>query len=322
MTDAVDKDLVERLQRLPGLSWISDAPLFVDRDLVERFFDAVVRPTYETESITEGSQTEFSGKLKAVAEATAKGELNGPSWIPSWLFPLKAEVSVKGGGEAEGQAGRTSSVVRQLKPIWNAERQLEDLTRHYFQFHSDRLVVEPEPGRTDQIGSSFFGKEPVFFELAPRPLAFIDLPAFTKIIPTAAEFEDGTVALIFEDLVKRLTNEKGGPIREYPSDPSDRTGRKAYWASFDKPDSPFSSTEAMLAIEAASKAHGRIRWIDFRVLCNEEGDTVHLHVVSAGKADAGVFGYNFVRRAFNHGVRIVGTLKSGPDLNVMAIYDK
>lgn len=324
MSSGIDHQLVERLQHLPGLSWISDAPLFIDRDLVERFFDAVVRPTYETESLSEGSQTEFSGKLKAVAEATATGKLAGPSWIPSWLFPVKAEATVKGGVEAEGQIGRTNSRVTQLKPIWNAERQLEDLTRHYFQFHPGRMIVNDRLLDNEEASDSWslFSVDEQFFTEAPRALAFIDLPPRSKIVPTAAEFEDGTVALIYEDLVKRLTNEHGGPMRKYPSDAKDKDGRKAYWASFDKERSPFSSRDAMVAIEVASKAHGRIRWIDFRVLYNSEGDTIHLHVVSSLKADAGVFGYNFVRRAHAHGVRLVGSLKSGPDLNVMAIYDK
>jgi hypothetical protein len=78
----------------------------------------------------------------------------------------------------------------------------------------------------------------------------------------------------------------------------------------------------MIVIEEASQRHKRIRWIDFQVPIGDEGETLHLHVVPGGRADAGVFGYNFVRRAFKHGVRLVGTLKSGPDVNVMAIYEK
>ena len=132
MSDEIDQKFVERLQRLPHLSWISDAPLFIDRDLVERFFDAVVRPVYEHETVTEGAETELSAKLKAAMKASAKGEVKGPSWIPEWLLPLKAEVNLEGSAEAEGNLGRTKSKVSQLKPIWNAERQLEELTRHYF----------------------------------------------------------------------------------------------------------------------------------------------------------------------------------------------
>ena len=34
------------------------------------------------------------------------------------------------------------------------------------------------------------------------------------------------------------------------------------------------------------------------------------------------FGYNFVHCADKHGMRVVGTLKSEPDMNVLALYDK
>ncbi|MCA9045229.1 MAG: hypothetical protein KDA69_12960, partial [Planctomycetaceae bacterium] len=74
--------------------------------------------------------------------------------------------------------------------------------------------------------------------------------------------------------------------------------------------------------EKAASQHGRIRWIDFRVPISEQGDTLHLHVVPAAKYDTGVFAYNFVKRGFKHGLRLVGTLKSEPDMNVLAIYER
>ena len=84
----------------------------------------------------------------------------------------------------------------------------------------------------------------------------------------------------------------------------------------------FESKEAMLVIEDASTSHGRINWIDFRLPLSESGDTLHLHITPAGSTDAGVFGYNFVRRGYKHGIRLVGTLKAGLDMNVLAIYDR
>ena len=121
----------------------------------------------------------------------------------------------------------------------------------------------------------------------------------------------------------RLTAENGGPQRKYPegdfSDGDILRQKAAYWASFEK---YYSSKQAMLVIEEASQQNGRIRWIDVRLPIGNSGETLHLHVVPAGGYDAGVFGYNFVRRAFKHGVRLVGSLKSEPDPNVMAIYDK
>ena len=53
-----------------------------------------------------------------------------------------------------------------------------------------------------------------------------------------------------------------------------------------------------------------------------KGDSLHLHVHSFEKYDTGDLAYNFVKRGFKHGIRIVGTLKSEPDMNVLAIYEK
>ena len=38
--------------------------------------------------------------------------------------------------------------------------------------------------------------------------------------------------------------------------------------------------------------------------------------------DTGIFAYNFIRRGEPYGLRIVGSLKSQPALNVLAVYEK
>ena len=42
----------------------------------------------------------------------------------------------------------------------------------------------------------------------------------------------------------------------------------------------------------------------------------------APRFSLGYFAYNFIKRGFKHGLRLVGTLKSEPDMNVLAIYEK
>jgi hypothetical protein len=41
-----------------------------------------------------------------------------------------------------------------------------------------------------------------------------------------------------------------------------------------------------------------------------------------GDYDTGVFAYNFIRRGERYGLRIMGSLKSQPALNVLAAYEK
>jgi hypothetical protein len=51
-------------------------------------------------------------------------------------------------------------------------------------------------------------------------------------------------------------------------------------------------------------------------------EVLHLHVVAHGDYDTGVFAYNLLRRGERYGLRIAGSLKSQPALNVLAIYEK
>ena len=48
------------------------------------------------------------------------------------------------------------------------------------------------------------------------------------------------------------------------------------------------------------------------------GTTLHLDVSARGDYDTGIFAYNFIRRSERYGLRIVGSLKSQPVLNVLA----
>ncbi len=50
--------------------------------------------------------------------------------------------------------------------------------------------------------------------------------------------------------------------------------------------------------------------------------TIHLHVEPRLEYNTGTFAYRLVRQSFTRGIRIVGTLKDGPNINVLAIYEK
>ena len=62
---------------------------------------------------------------------------------------------------------------------------------------------------------------------------------------------------------------------------------------------------------------GRPRWIAYRAIFGS-GETLHLDVSARGDYDTGTFAYYFIRRGERHGLRIVGSLKSQPALNVLA----
>ena len=303
-----------------NIAWLADAPLFIDADHISRFYDAVVKPERETGQttieISEGEINALKGKL-SLGGKVSTGELIGK------LTKLLPSLEITAGGEAnlEGERSSSEKIQVTLHPIKTPQRQLVQLSVHYLLNHPSRINLVNDASERDW-------RNPTSISQVPRQLVFLDLPSQaqaqamglpeTKIIPTAAEFEDGKIELIYNKL-------KGRDGSEPPSYPDKgrpdelRNAGREYWSWFN---TNFSATQAMVSVEQAAFEHERIRWIDYRLPLTDEGDTLHLHISPAGEYDTGVFAYNFIKRGFKHGLRLVGTLKSEPDMNVLAVYDK
>lgn len=335
-----------------NLLWLADAPLFIDNDQVERFYDAVVRPEAKsgqvTLQITEEKASRISAKVagEASGKASAKGKLS-PGMLLDFLsnaFPfvkaeveLGAELQAKAGGEGgyERNKRRVEGETLTLHHIETPQRQLEHLALHYLVNHTQRICFV-----TDTRSEGWRSAE--LISDVPRTLAFIDLPGqeqalreglpVTRLIPTAAEFGNGEVLSLFAE----LTAENGERPPKYPDVDADKyrratpaerqamvqalpSQRKEYWAWFE---ANFNANRAMQVVEKASALRGGLRWIDFRVPLTLEGDTLHLHVAPSQNYPTGTFAYNFIKRGHKHGLRLVGTLKSEPDMNVLAVYEK
>lgn len=318
-------DAKQRLARLNKLSWLADVPLFIDETQVGRFHDAVLRPDYQLTKVLQNASSEKLKELKGSLGLDGKGKVSLPAYLQ--VFGLNADVEAT--GKAEGGLTRSSkygeSEGREYVTIISAERQLEDLTTYYLLHHKNRIIFDDGPLEgVLTAGTEWFHYDSGIVRAVPRAIGFLDLPEGIKLIPTAAEFTNGKISILYKTLHQRLTGETGGPKEQYPSDlkdglPALRKARKDYWTSFDR---YFDERKAMIVIEEAASENGRINWIDFRLPLSSEGDTLHLHICPQGKYDAGVFGYNFVTRGFKHGLRLVGTLKSEPDMNVLSVYEK
>ena len=107
---------------------------------------------------------------------------------------------------------------------------------------------------------------------------------------------------------------------EMASFPGDRlTKQNAYWKWYAE---STTDDQAMKAIERTAKDQ-RIQWIAYRVSLNDgDGPYLHLTVSAKGLYETGVLAYNLVKRGAKHGLRIIGTLKSEPDVNVLAIFER
>jgi hypothetical protein len=294
------------ITKLPEeLLWLLDAPLFIDEQQVEAFYDAIIRPDYEGASLTLSSSISFDTKVGA--------DLTVGAAIP-WFG--KAEVTAS----AEAAAGRDRGRDVTLTPISNAYRHLLALAIHYATATPGRLVLaRPADGHVfdaaeKDLATSWMGAD--YVGAVPRALVFLDLLPDSRFVPAALELTDGEVRVIADSLGQTLA---GKGAREYPGSRATESEKDEYfkwfWDHFD-------DRQALLAVEQAVKDHP-VAWIDFNVsLAGGDAPFLHLHLVARGKYETGVFAYNFITRGFNYGLRIVGTLKSGPDLNVLAVFER
>lgn len=312
------------ITKLPSaFFWLADAPLFIDKEQVYRFYDAVVRPEAKEGSTTLAITEQNIDRIRAKLGLEASVSLSELGAILTSVFAfLKPEI--KGSGEGDYQIDRSeqSSTTVELHPITTPQRQLEQLTLHYLVNRQERLFFV-EDLREEEW------RDPQTISQVPRELAFLSLPSQqeanelrlpeTKLIPAAAEFENGKIETLFDKLKSRDRRTMPPEYPEKGTVEELREARMKYWGWFDE---NFSATQAMLVVEEAATKNGKLRWIDYRVPLTHDGETLHLHVSPSGNYDTGVFAYNFVKRGYKHGLRLVGTLKSEPDMNVLAIYDK
>jgi len=152
-------------------------------------------------------------------------------------------------------------------------------------------------------------------------LAFIDVPAGTMLLPQAAELDRGRVVTFFDALAERLRRGDENRRADYPANLTTDEGmrqRDRYWKWYAD---HWKTDEVVKAVEEVIADGGRPRWIDYKMTF-ATGDELNLHVDAHGDYDTGVFAYNLIRRGWRYGLRIVGSLKYQPALNVLAVYEK
>lgn len=291
-------DLATDLGIPPALLWVRDAPLFIDEDNLLRFYDAVVRPAFK-------ENTPLKLKLSEEKKKDLEAKFGIKAKTTTWLSGLiGVDVDVSGEGKRGWMSSNKSENEVTLEPISTPQRQLVQLIAFYLLNQPERLLIGgiDAPLNWHQSGAS---------AAVPRALVFIDLPPHTKIIPMAAEFQKGEVVAIYASL--------RGPNGETPPGPFDRKDKEKYWGWFAN---NFNAGRSVEAIEKATSGNSKIEWIDFRVPLNAKPDTMHLHLEARGRYFTGALAYMIVRRSEGHGLRVVGTLKDGPDINVLALYEK
>lgn len=295
------------------LAWLADAPLFIDGEQVGAFYDAVVRPegrrgkTVISLERYEGQKTSIGGSVGA--------EISVSKLIRTLLPFLDIKLTGQATGEYERSGSNTRGETIELHPIETPQRQILQLALHY-------LTNLPQRVRVVQCPEEAGWYDEAFIRTLPRGLVFIDFPPGTKFVPMAGEVDKGKVVTIFDQLGRKLDAPEKMP------EPPDRAKCeskekydqqwKKYWDWFD---ANFKARIANEVVEEVIASGGRVRWIDYRVPLPNQWP-LHLGICGRGEYDTGTFAYDLIKRGFNHGIRMVGTMKSGPALNVLAIFEK
>lgn len=294
----------------PELMWLADAPMFIDERRVDAFYDAVFRPDY--------GETTRTLQDTVNRETTLGGEVKLGSLLPGLFAKVDATAS------GEYLRGREHGEEVAFQPISNAYRHLLALALHYSTEKRSRLVLAQTPGRArDGAGETLDLKwllpDSDFIRTPPRAMILLDLVEGCKLIPAAVEMDDGTVKPLFEDLADGFSEAAGTKAPEYPGSHAALAKRNQYWQWFAE---NFNDRVALDAVEKAASGK-KIQWIAYRASFGDDsGPFFHLSLAARGLYETGVFGYNFINRGTKHGLRIVGTLKSEPDIDVLAVFER
>lgn len=287
------------------LLWLADAPLFIDARQVEAFYDAVLQPDYEEIGKSFGRSVS--------SETTFGGDLT----LGTMFSPLVKGEAGLSAGHKRGKAQESGSTWNRVA---NPYRHLLALVLRYAtetSLHS-RLVIADPAACVDAAGATVDLGDAEYLRQGPRAMIMLELGPGTKFVPAALELTDGSVRPIYKELAKRLEGGASRPLPPYRSgaDPESVQARHAYWSWFVE---FYDRQKALEVVEEAVK-DGPIAWIAYRILLH--GQFMHLHLAGRGNYDTGVFGYQLLARGERHGLRIVGTLKSEPDINVLAVFER
>jgi hypothetical protein len=310
------EQIQSRIDNLQKFWFLADAPLFIDRMLVDQMYDAIFQPEFEEASRTKNSS---NANARALADEVSGG---GEVGVPT-MFKFNATLKVSDSTTTTDTTGETVT----LNSVHSSERKLEKLFNLYAYSYPDRCLRVPTEltELVDQNGKSRPWEEvDEFLRNSPgvRPLVVFDLGPKTRLLPMFAELTTSAAVPLYEQFLAAIPN--GNSVPPFPNMGTPEYEAKApqYWAAFVR---VFDSTKAMQVVERAGKGEGRIEWIDYRLVGVKEDSSpvaIHLHISPRGQYPSGTFAYQFIRRGEHHGVRIVGTLKKGYDVNVLAIYER
>lgn len=312
---AGDSGFAHRLTRKKQLWFVADIPLFIDDVGVRQLYDALSRPEFET--VSKSTSGNWSKAHQQAEDTTLAADAG--------LAPfLKVSGSAKSSTSNVNTVGGASAVEQEANRT--AEMRIEKLISFYVTYFPERVLWTSVdlPSLEDLNAKSIDWKDvdDLLGQPAPRPLIVLDLKPGSKLLPMMAETADGSLKKLYDAYRCKLSGD-GITLPDYPrdKDPDYDFKSTSYWREWD---SAFASNAAMTSVEECTSGRSRIDWIDYRLIGKLSADEIralHLHLCPRGRYSTGTFAYQMIRRGYKYGLRIVGTLKKGEDINVLAVYE-
>ena len=292
--------------------WLWDTPLFISERRINALYQAVALPETEEEfrTITDKvvKARKFGGDIGGEAGGDTGSGLLG--FLPK--LAAKATLGISGERTKEQEEGTEYT----LRPVRSAERRLLHTCLYYAQEYGDRSWLVEGPKEGDWLREAFIAER-------PRALVFLDIEKGTPIVPMAGELNEGQVKTFFNLLNREVVEWGEEAPPEWP-DENDAPDAAKYWAWYQS--RPKTSKAAMRLMEREIGAGGRPSWVDYRLpVLGPDGQattSLHLHVEGGAEYATGDFAHRFVHRGRKHGLRVVGLLKDGPALNVLAVFER
>lgn len=315
------------------LSWLHDRPLFFDKQGVEILYDALLRPEYRLQSVSRSvSQAEQVTKgVEGSVEMSASTDIG---LLGKFVPGLDLSATLSGGAQAADSKENANTEQWQYVPVENPYRQLIWLTWHYHKEFQQRFKLV-HAQNTDEL-EGMFAKD--FSQALPPALVFLEIPGESEagagpaIIPTACETiwpdESIKVQPVYSLIMNALSNRALGQstpatiaLPEYPDgfEEEIQSKRKAYWDWFSE---HYSAQVTMVELEKALAGVRRIRRIDYRVGLGSGVPSCHLQICPSPDDSVMTFAYSMIKRGHKHGLRIVGLLRSEPDIQVLAVFER
>lgn len=308
--------------RAEDLYWLTDVPYYIGDSQIDRIYKSIIDPSVEQKSITLDITDETAKQLQGNLNLEIGGELSPGDALGILMNSLiKPKLHVGGSGEGgiskEHREGFGKTI--KLESVQTPQKKLRQLTAYYLLNLGERVFLVDDP-----ISEEWRAESTI--QDVPRELVFLNLPGVeedkykTRMVPLTAEFQNGDIFTIYEELESPPDRPDTYPVIEDCEDGEEYKTKSKDFAKWFI--SNFNSRQAADVVSELAHENGRIEWINYLVPISGDGESIELILRPSGTYPNGKFTRDFIQDGYQHGWRVVGMVRSGPKVEVLSVFGK